>query len=87
MATLGKHSSSDHVSSSQSYPCLAIPAAYGPHSDAKRLDLFRRGNETDHSGEGEKAVKELKHIMETCMTLRVPIIADAEKGRSWGEVR
>jgi DNA polymerase I-like protein with 3'-5' exonuclease and polymerase domains len=35
--------------------------------------------------EGIEAYKELKHVMETCVKLRVPIIADAEIGPSWGE--
>jgi DNA polymerase I-like protein with 3'-5' exonuclease and polymerase domains len=37
--------------------------------------------------EGVEAGKELKHIMETCVKLRVPIIADCEYGPSWGELK
>lgn len=37
--------------------------------------------------EGEEAVREVKHIMETCMTLEVPIIADRESGPTWGDVK
>ena len=36
--------------------------------------------------EGDEAAKELKHIMETCVKLRVPIIASCECGPSWGEL-
>ncbi|KKK59113.1 hypothetical protein LCGC14_3037640, partial [marine sediment metagenome] len=32
-------------------------------------------------------VDELKHIMETCVTLKVPIKVDAEVGPSWGELK
>jgi len=35
--------------------------------------------------EGIQAYMELKYIMENCVTLKVPIIADAELGDSWGE--
>jgi DNA polymerase I-like protein with 3'-5' exonuclease and polymerase domains len=34
---------------------------------------------------GREAILEVKHIMETCYELRVPIIADMESGPSWGE--
>lgn len=36
--------------------------------------------------EGNEAGKELKYIMENCIKLRVPIIADCEYGPSWGEL-
>jgi len=36
--------------------------------------------------EGLEAGKEMKHIMENCVKLRVPIIADCEYGPSWGEL-
>lgn len=36
--------------------------------------------------EGTEAAKELKHIMETCVELRVPIKADVEIGPSWGQL-
>jgi DNA polymerase I-like protein with 3'-5' exonuclease and polymerase domains len=36
--------------------------------------------------EGFEAFKEMKVIMETAIALKVPIIADAEVGPSWGEV-
>ena len=31
-------------------------------------------------------VKEIKHIMESALTLRVPIIAEASIGDNWGDV-
>ena len=37
--------------------------------------------------EGISAAKELKHIMETCIKLRVPIIAECEIGESWGDLK
>jgi DNA polymerase-1 len=37
--------------------------------------------------EGYEAGKELKYIMENCIKLKVPIIADAEIGPNWGEVK
>lgn len=37
--------------------------------------------------EGKEASLELKHIMETCVRLRIPIFADMESGPSWGEVK
>jgi DNA polymerase I-like protein with 3'-5' exonuclease and polymerase domains len=36
--------------------------------------------------EGLEAGRELKNIMENCIKLRVPIIADCEYGPSWGEL-
>lgn len=37
------------------------------------------------SKEGLQAYTELKYIMEHCVKLKVPIVADAELGDSWGE--
>ena len=37
--------------------------------------------------EGREAVREVKHIMEEAYELKVPIIADIEIGRNWGQVR
>jgi DNA polymerase I-like protein with 3'-5' exonuclease and polymerase domains len=37
--------------------------------------------------QGVDAYEELKHIMETSITLRVPIVADAEIGPNWGETK
>lgn len=37
--------------------------------------------------EGKDAANELKHIMETCVSLRVPIIASCDKGSSWGDLQ
>jgi DNA polymerase I-like protein with 3'-5' exonuclease and polymerase domains len=36
--------------------------------------------------EGREAGLELKRIMETCVPLRVPVIADFEMGKNWGEL-
>lgn len=36
---------------------------------------------------GIEAMQEVKHIMETCMELRVPIIAEEEMGPNWGEAK
>lgn len=43
------------------------------------------GVSVPNTKEGFEAYAELKRIMETGVTLRVPIIADAELGESWGE--
>ena len=37
-------------------------------------------------GGKDAAFREMKRIMETCIPLRVPVIADYEIGRNWGEV-
>lgn len=34
--------------------------------------------------ESEEAFKEMKNILETCVTLRVPVIADVSMGDNWG---
>lgn len=36
--------------------------------------------------EGKEAIKELKHTMENCVKLRVPLRVDCESGSSWGEL-
>lgn len=36
--------------------------------------------------EGDEALKELIHIMEHCVELKVPLIADCEVGKNWGEL-
>jgi len=45
-------------------------------------------DETGHSvpqtAEGREALNEVKHIMETCMKLRVPVIAEQSIGVNWG---
>jgi DNA polymerase I-like protein with 3'-5' exonuclease and polymerase domains len=33
--------------------------------------------------ESEQKAKELGEIMETCMTLKVPTVADLDVGRTW----
>ena len=37
--------------------------------------------------EGVDAFFKLKYVMENCMTLRVPIVADAELGSNWADVK
>jgi DNA polymerase I-like protein with 3'-5' exonuclease and polymerase domains len=48
-------------------------------------------DELDHSAPtsaaGREAVAEVKHIMETCLPLKVPVIADEESGPNWGQVK
>lgn len=39
------------------------------------------------TNEGQEAAKEIKHIMETCYELKVPLIADMEIGTNWGNVK
>ncbi len=35
--------------------------------------------------EADEAIAEVRHIMETCVEMRVPVVAEVEVGRSWGE--
>ena len=46
-------------------------------------------DELDHSKPrtpaGDEATAEIKNIMETCLPLRVPVIADEDRGPNWGE--
>lgn len=46
-------------------------------------------DELDFSNPGgnEDAYQELKHIMETVLTLRLPVIAERESGPNWGNVK
>ena len=37
--------------------------------------------------EGIEAVVEAKHIMETCVTLKVPVISDLEIGANWADLK
>jgi DNA polymerase I-like protein with 3'-5' exonuclease and polymerase domains len=46
-----------------------------------------QGVSVPRTKEGVEAYRELKHIMETCMELRVPIVASAEIGPSWGSTK
>jgi DNA polymerase I-like protein with 3'-5' exonuclease and polymerase domains len=39
------------------------------------------------SKEGKEAIKELQNLMETCVKIRVPILAELETGPNWGEVK
>lgn len=45
-------------------------------------------DENDFSDPGGKdnAFKEMKHVMETCMDLKVPILVDSEVGPNWGHL-
>jgi DNA polymerase-1 len=36
--------------------------------------------------EGKEAVIELKHIMENCVKIKIPLIVDVEVGKNWGEL-
>ncbi len=36
---------------------------------------------------GEECKKEIKHIMETCVELRVPVVVDMECGNNWGYLK
>lgn len=38
-------------------------------------------------GGRDAAFREMQHVMETCMTLRVPVRADYEIGPNWGDVK
>lgn len=38
-------------------------------------------------GGKDAAFEEMRHVMETCMTLRVPVRADYEIGPNWGDVK
>jgi len=40
----------------------------------------------NQSNEHIEAMREVKHLMETAFTTRVPLIVDAERGPSWGEI-
>ena len=44
-------------------------------------------NSKPKTKEGNEAVLELKHIMENCIELSIPIIADVEEGPNWGNVK
>lgn len=43
-----------------------------------------QGSSVPRTPEGNEAVAEVKRIMETCITLKVPVIADASRGPNWG---
>jgi len=40
-----------------------------------------------HTKEAVEACKEQKHIMENCLTLKVPVTVDVETGPNWGNVK
>ena len=43
------------------------------------------GHSANESKEHQEAISEVKHIMENCMTLQVPIIAEQSRGINWGQ--
>lgn len=45
------------------------------------------GVSVPNTREGIEAYVELKHIMETCVPMNVPIVADAEIGTTWGTTK
>lgn len=57
--------------------------------DATGVPRLTVHDELDFIDEGGKdqAFAEMKRVMETCMTLRVPVIADYEIGPNWGDVK
>lgn len=58
--------------------------------DVVGVPLVTVHDELDHSDSGSKehaeAFNELQRIMETCIPLKVPVIADAEIGPNWGDL-
>jgi DNA polymerase-1 len=42
------------------------------------------GHSANASKEHQEAIAEVKYIMENCMTLHVPIIAEQSRGNNWG---
>jgi DNA polymerase I-like protein with 3'-5' exonuclease and polymerase domains len=42
------------------------------------------GHSTPQTAEGAEALNEVKHIMDTCLKLRVPVIAEQSTGINWG---
>jgi len=57
--------------------------------DATGIPRLTVHDELDFSdtGEGEDAYKEMRHIMQTVIPLRVPVICDLETGPNWGDVK
>jgi len=51
-----------------------------------RLTVHDELDFVDDGGK-DKAFAEMKHVMETCMELRVPVRADYEIGPNWGDVK
>jgi len=45
------------------------------------------GFSDEQTKESEEAFSEIKHIMETCVKLKVPLIAECEVGPNWGELK
>jgi DNA polymerase I-like protein with 3'-5' exonuclease and polymerase domains len=61
---------------------LCAPDALGPY-------LLQVHDELDYSVprtvRGDEAAREAKHLMETAIKLRVPVIVEASRGSNWGE--
>lgn len=71
---------------------LAMVTAYEAGIfDVIGVPLVTVHDELDHSDDGTpeaaEAFKELQHTMETCTTLKVPVLADAEVGPNWGNLQ
>lgn len=62
----------------------------GVHRELGHM-LLTCHDETGHSvpqtAAGREALNEVKHIMETCLELNVPVIADQSVGANWGECK
>ena len=56
------------------------------HHAALRIGIARAVLMVDASDSGREALAELKHIMETCVPLLVPLKADGGTGVNWGEI-
>lgn len=56
--------------------------------DATGLPSLTVHDELDFIDEGgrDEAFREMQHVMETCIKLRIPLRADYEIGHSWGDV-
>lgn len=58
--------------------------------DVVGVPLVTVHDELDHSdpdtAETTEAFNELQNIMQNAIPLRVPVLADAERGASWGEL-
>ena len=51
------------------------------------LPMIQVHDELDVSVSSEKEAKEIKEIMETCVSLQVPSLVDAEFGDNWGDAK
>jgi DNA polymerase-1 len=51
-----------------------------------RLIVHDEKDFSDHGNNTDKAFREMKHIMETPLQLRVPLIVNEEQGTNWGDM-